>query len=83
MLSSISWQHYLPLISSLTTAYYAVVISLYYKGEVISLFYKNPKTAESDPRPDSAILGIARDSETSVPADELQFSSETSELSNY
>jgi hypothetical protein len=83
MLSLISWQHYLLLVSSLTSAYYAVVISLYYKGELLSFFSQKQELLESEPRPENSILGEARETNVSVPAEELQFSSENSAFNNY
>ncbi|MEJ6979440.1 hypothetical protein WG906_03205 [Pedobacter sp. P351] len=80
MLSSISWQHYLLLVSSLTSAYYAVVISLYYKGELLSFFSEKQELSESEPRSEHSILGEAREISNSVAAEELQFSSESSEF---
>jgi len=77
MLSLISWQHYLLLISSLTCAYYAVVISLYYKSELLSFFSQKPEPLHSDRRPENSILGEAREINNSIAAEDLQFISES------
>ena len=83
MLSSISWQHYLLLVSSLTSAYYAVVVSLYYKGELFTFFSQKQELSEPESCTENSILGEAKESNNSVAAEDLQFSSESSEFTNY
>ena len=83
MLSSISWQHYLLLVSSLTSAYYAVIISLYYKGEMLSFFSQKQEPTASESQTENSILGESREINNSIAAQDLQFSSESSEFINH
>jgi hypothetical protein len=84
MFTLISWQQYLYAVTALTSAYYAVIISLYYRQEVFACFSGKRHLQEEPDRPnDFSIMGKAPEeaNQTSISTEDLQFNSESEHLS--
>ena len=87
MLTSINWQQYLLVITTLGIVYYAIILFFYYRVELVAIFYRNTNQ-QTTPEPSHVkqhpILGEINQ-ESAPPlflSEDLRFSNGTEENEN-
>lgn len=76
MLTSISWQQYLLAIITIATAYYAVVLTAYFRTEALAILKSPRQSATTSSEPPEDIMGKVKEEtlENSLSTEEIRFS---------